>query len=256
MGRIVRTLVSSSLAASLVLAPLTAGAQDPAAEQARALFDEGNAAYRSGDFGKASELYESALGRAASISDPGQRSSTQRELQFNIARVETRAYEKDRSTLHLDKAKRMLEQYLATGPDSEAERLLVWVNDQLEGAGASSGPDPRKGPEPAMVAGAFFIGLGVAGGVGAGVAGATIASSAQDQWEEGPSMKEREDALSRGRTGNILIIAGSIGGAVLTVTGLALVGVGARKKREREARVVVAPSLAPGHAGVALSGRF
>jgi hypothetical protein len=70
----------------------------------------------------------------------------------------------------------------------------------------------------------------------------------------------REARFDRGRTGNLLAIAGGVGGAVLIGTGVALLVVGLKKKKEagaeEGAQATLVPTLAPDGVGVGLVGRF
>jgi hypothetical protein len=253
MPRLAQRTLAALVVLSLTLGPNVGLAQDPAEEQARSLYDEGTIAYRTANYEEAVRLFESAFERAVSVGDAGRREAILHELQFDLARAQTKAYEIDLDATRLRRARDLLGRYLESTSDAEAERILVWIDDRLAGGTGDPTQKDTDAARPLFVAGAFFVGVGVAGGVGISVAGLSMARRAQTEWNDGPSMADRESARSKGTTGNTLLIVGGAAGGALVVTGLVLLGVGANK---RKASTAFSPMLGPGLAGLTIEGRF
>ena len=127
-------------------------------------------------------------------------------------------------------------------------------------------------------AGAALTGLGVAGvalmSVSLGLGRATdgrIAALKQDKLAEGDDWSrpclddacsearrdELDPLLARGRASNVLVLAGAVAGGALLSTGVALLVLGRKKKREAKAlELTPVPALGPSSFGLTLHGRF
>ena len=96
-----------------------------------------------------------------------------------------------------------------------------------------------------------MISLGVLGG-GAAIAGAVLASQATQEYADGPSREEREEARAKGDLGDQMILAGSITAGVFIASGIVFTAVGGAKRR----RVRSTAWATPEGAGLTLMGRF
>ena len=103
---------------------------------------------------------------------------------------------------------------------------------------------------PFVVGGAAAMVLGV----GALTAGAVLHGRTKRELSIDPSQGPgwNEERQSSGLTISLMVA-----GSLVFVGGIALVAVGAQKnKKDKQRRTSVAPSLAPGVAGLSLQGRF
>jgi hypothetical protein len=126
-----------------------------------------------------------------------------------------------------------------------------------------------------IAGGAVAAGLSL-GGFGVLAAGALIAKRAEDDFlavtcespctedQEAAAQSERDDAETRGRTGNALTITGAIVGPVLLITGGVLIGLGIKRRADAKAArdeqirksIGVVPTASRNFAGLVISGRF
>jgi len=126
-----------------------------------------------------------------------------------------------------------------------------------------------------IAGGAVAAGLSL-GGFGVLAAGALIANRAEEDFlevtcespcgtdEQEAAQSERDDAESRGRTGNALTITGAIVGPVLLITGGVLIGLGIKRRKDAKAArdeqlrksLGVVPTAGRGFMGLVVSGRF
>ena len=251
--------------------------EDPL-DEAKRLFEEGAGKFETADYAGAIEAWTRAYSIVPNLPDYA---ATKAKLIANLASAQERAYAVDKETSHLNQAKILLESYQEAIPaiytsTIEKEKEQAWVEDRLEKIDAelqaaaereaAAEEDQRQSEktlEPGqgmIVTGAVLTGLGVAG-LGVMVTGMVIGNGANDI-DDIPTndLNAREARFDRGRMGNALALAGGLGGAVLVGTGVALLAVGVKKKRaageEEKPEVSVVPALAPGFAGVGLSGRF
>lgn len=251
--------------------------EDPLVE-AKRLFDEGAGKFETADYAGAIEAWTRAYSIVPNLPDYA---ATKAKLIANLAHAQERAYEVDNETSHLNQAKILLESYREAIPaiytsSMEKEKEHAWVEDRLEkiekelqaaaDRAAAAEEDQRqsektlKPGQGLIISGAVLTGLGVAG-LGVMATGMVIGNGANDI-DDIPTndLHAREARFDRGRMGNALAIAGGIGGAVLVGTGVALLAVGVKKKnaagQEEKPEVSVVPALAPGFAGLGLSGRF
>ena len=137
-------------------------------------------------------------------------------------------------------------------------------------------PDPQPGPtEPTdepdkknpglglIVAGAVLTGVGLGVGVGGTTAFGLRAQDRADKVEQAGTTNPDNLTLDQVRSlddegqqaETLQIVMGAVGGA-LAVTGIALIAVGAVKRKKAKKQTALAPSFGPGYAGIALSGRF
>jgi hypothetical protein len=164
--------------------------------------------------------------------------------------------------------------YGETGEELERERVdanerLKRIEEKLAaaaeadaGAGTGGGgeggtdePPKPKPTKPFFIAGGVLTGVGVAGlavgfaGMGIGASANSIGGDAQDDPEA------RGDQFDRGRAGNVMAIVGSVAGGVLLVTGVALLGVAAKRKSDAR-KLSVTPALSPSFAGLVVGSCF
>jgi hypothetical protein len=143
-----------------------------------------------------------------------------------------------------------------TGPD------IIVLESENAGGGLIAG-------------GAVAAGLSL-GGFGVLAAGAVIAKRAEEDFlavtcappcgadEQAAAQAERDDATTRGKTGNALTITGAIVGPVLLITGGVLIGLGIKKRKDAKAArdeqlrksLGVVPAGGRGFAGLVVHGRF
>jgi hypothetical protein len=176
---------------------------------------------------------------------------------------------------------------------ADAEREAAVVPDPgpgLDTGGGGTGPTPDGGGgnKPDVIVlesgndgsgliagGAVAAGLSL-GGFGVLAAGAVIANRAEEDFlavtcespcnedQEAAAQSERDDAETRGRTGNALTITGAIVGPVLLITGGVLIGLGIKRRADAKAArdeqirksIGVVPTASRGFAGLVISGRF
>ena len=111
----------------------------------------------------------------------------------------------------------------------------------------------RKG-KTLMVAGGVILGLGVGAGAGLGVGGAAMGNKATSDAPE-VDVELRPDVLDSGRTGNVLAYTGLAVGGVGLITGVVLIALGAKKKKQARQMSLV-PNLSPRNAGATFSLEF
>ena len=111
----------------------------------------------------------------------------------------------------------------------------------------------RKG-KTLMIVGGVVLGLGVGAGAGLGVGGAAMGSKAESDAPE-VDVELRPDVLDRGRVGNTLAYTGLVVGGVGIITGVVLLAIGAKKKKQARQMSLV-PTLSPRNAGATFSLEF
>ncbi|MCA9652201.1 MAG: hypothetical protein H6712_05960 [Myxococcales bacterium] len=259
---------------------------DPLAE-AQALYDKGRAKFETADYHAAVELWTEAYALVPDTADGGQ---TKVLLIYNIATAREKAFEVTQDPVELRQARILLsnfEQSIATlygeGEEADAERARVQekiaaLDDQLAELDHAQGPDDGTAPQPEpetppevvepgtdepppnpaarglVIGGAVSLSLGVAGLAMMG-AGLGMGSRANDISDLQPdAIDARRDRFERGRTGNVLAIAGGVTAGVLVVTGSVLLALGMRRKKA--SAVALVPGVGPRGAALVLRGRF
>lgn len=282
------SLITISTPGEALAAPATEAEPAPSTtEQAEAKFREGQTKYETADYDAAILLWTDAYGLVESSPE---NAAIKALLIFNLAQAHVKAFELHEDTLHLKKARALLESYRSSlellyadeaARADESAKIDATLADISAKLDAAEQPEPEPQPEqpppppqvdtppanpspgnPLLFAGVGITVLGVAmGGVGLGL-GAAWASGANDLSGLDPSdLDAREQQFARGRRGNTLMIAGGVIAGVLIPTGVALLALGAKRnadaRRSRQARVPqLVPSFGPRGGGLVLSGRF
>lgn len=171
------------------------------------------------------------------------------------------AQQREQIEARRDEARAAAEAQAATEAQAaaEAQAATEAAAERPDPAATDGGaPEPRpatdadptsNGSRTLLVTGGVVTGVGVVGGV-LSIAGLAMASASVETFENEPN--RRDDARSQNRTGNALGIAGGVVAGIAVPTGVALLVVGA--KRRRSARTAVVPYVAPGRHGSAQTG--
>lgn len=285
-------LLSASLVAGASLPPSSArAAEEDAVAVARELYDRGTAKFETADYEGAIELWTDAYARLPTSPET---IDIKILILYNLATAREKAYEVDGELSHLRQALVLLDGFEKSIPsiyeegeaaDAEAARVAerkAAIKAQLDAAeakqaAASKDPkEPRDPKEPTtpppsrppgrsqVILGATFIGVGVAG-LGVMTTGLVLGSQANDLSSLDPGdIGGRRDQFDRGRLGNSLAVVGVVLGATMVATGAVFLGFGAAKNRkhgkgrgvEAGPSAAAAPFVAPGLAGVGVTGRF
>lgn len=274
-SRLLASLASLTLAVALVTTPLHVVEAAPSVED---LYTQGQEKFDASDYGSAGDLWAEAVRALPENPD----NAATRQTIMNLALdAYIRAYRSDQSRSHIDKAKTLLDEYEAAveagggalGSDIAGEKAKI--DDILAELAAAEQPDPEPEPEPdpqpggddtvfvdqkpgqgLVIGGAVMLGVGAVG-LGVMVGGLVGGGSAQKAFDASMPGTEREDIRKRGRTMNILAIAGGAAGAVFVGAGVALLIIGLqRNKAARLQNVMVLPEVGPEYAGLGLTGRF
>lgn len=283
------SLIIISAPREALAAPAASEAEAPSTtEQAETKFRAGQTKYETADYDAAIELWTEAYGLVESSPE---NAAIKALLIFNLAQAHVKAFELHEDTLHLKKARALLESYRASlellyadetaraDENAKVDATLADIAAKLDAAEAERAPEPEPTPappppqvdappsnpspgNPLLFAGIGVTVLGVAmGGVGLGL-GAAWASNANDVSGLEPSdLDAREQQFARGRRGNMLMVAGGVIAGVLIPTGVGLLTIGAKRnaeaRRARQARVPqLVPSFGPAGGGLVLTGRF
>jgi hypothetical protein len=252
---------------------------DSARERAKQLYVEGSALYSASDYAGAIEKFTEALKAVtlASDLDPAVRGA----LIYNLGKAHVKAYAIDEDASHLRMARDLFERHIDEARQygyeedemARAQEELASVEDQLaeiEAQAAAAPGEPTKPDQPAskdtdkgrkrglgiglLVGGSALV----AGGIGMLAFGSGFRRAAENEVEDpGNPTTEEQDFLNREiRKGRIWMGAG---GAVMAL-GVAGVVFGAvilaRAKKNRKAKVTLAPTFGTSWAGAAISGRF
>jgi hypothetical protein len=284
-------LITITLPRHALAAP-AAGEAEPepsTTELAESKFRAGQTKYETADYDGAIELWTEAYGLVESTPETA---AIKALLIFNLAQAHVKAFELHEDTLHLKKARALLDSYRASlellyadeaaraDESAKVDATLADIAAKLDAAERDQAEaEPTPGPtapppqvdappsnpspgNPLLFAGVGVTVLGVAmGGVGLGL-GAAWAASANDVSGLEPSdLDAREQQFTRGRRANSLMIAGGVIAGVLIPTGVALLAIGAKRnadaRRSRQARVPqLVPSFGPQGGGLVLTGRF
>ena len=115
-------------------------------------------------------------------------------------------------------------------------------------------PPPKKKGTGLLVTGGVLGAAGLAG-IGVGVAGMVTAARA-NSFDASQTPSERRAQIVRGERGNVQALVGLVGGGALTVTGIVLVAVGAKKRKSSPSNIAITPLRTAGGWGTAITGRF
>ena len=265
------------------VAPSTAAPASAPQESPEAIFRRGQAKYETADYNGAIELWTEAYGLLPSTPE---NAAIKALLIYNLAQAHVKAFELDDDAIHLKQAQQLLTSFRASleglyEDEAEREQEQLVVDGKLAElearlaeleAESNSRPVPPPAvdrkmpipPDPAqqrrqralIISGGTLTGLGVVGGVIA-ITGGVMASQANDLSDVAAfDLEAREAQFARGRTGNALLIAGSVAAGVLVPTGVALLAVGLRGRARARRGLALLPRFGPEGAGLSLRGRF
>lgn len=268
---------------------------DPVMAEAKELFDAGVARYTAADYGAAVDLWLEAFSLVPATYD---NRMIKAELIYNVARAQQKWFEIDKDVKHLRQSREILLRYVDEldelyGEQATMEREKVdeqiadideqiakWEAEQRQREAelaermrpkfdeAADARDAKR--NKAMIgAGASFTVLGL-GGVAVLVTGIIRAKSAESSVSGlllETDIPARQSALSKGQSGNAMILLGSLAGGVFLTAGMPLLGVGLsaeskRKQRRRAAGLEVAgvhsivPIWTRSGVGLSIGGRF
>jgi hypothetical protein len=293
-----RRLAALATCVSLMAVPLPpavawAGpAESSSNAEAEAMFRKGQAKYETADFNGAIDLWTEAYSLVESTPETA---SIKALLLYNLAQAHVKAYELDEDDIHLKQAQQLLQSFRANISllyEDEAQReeetkkvdeslaeietMLAKATPPEDEPPEDEPPPPDVEPEPEpqpeggrkartgkslMIEGGIFLGGGVVFGALA-IVGAVMGSGANDISDLDPNdLTARENRFDTGRTGNVLLIVGSIGAGLMIPVGAALIGVGAKKhgKDKRATAMRLGPNFGGtwgNGGGLTISGRF
>ncbi|WP_052553055.1 hypothetical protein [Enhygromyxa salina] len=266
-------------------------AEDPSAQaldEARQLFDAGVTRYSAAEYGEAVSFWLEAYDL---IPPSYENRQIKAELIYNVARAQQKWFEIDKDVQHLRQSREILRRYLGEVDELYGDQAVIErekIDEQIaeidEQIAAWEAEQARREAElaermrpkfdeeadarearrnKAMIgAGAGLTALGF-GGVGLLVTGIVLAGGAQARVGELPleaDILAREAAISRGETGNALMITGSLVAGVFLAAGLPLLAVGGAAEKKRKARRAelsgIGVGVFRGGLGVSLGGRF
>ncbi len=260
--------------------------EDPDMQRARELFDSGVARYTAADYGAAVDLWLEAY---ALIPPTYDNRLVKAELIYNVARAQQKWFEIDQDIKHLRQAREILARYLGEVdeiyPPEQVELERQKVQEQIDELDElireteaeiarrekelAERLRPKFDPEldrrearrnKAMIgSGAALSGLGL-GGVGMIVGGVLLAAQAEREVAElplGADADARATAIQRGRTGNVLMVGGTVIASALIVAGVPLLATGlVFEKRRRDYKESLQMSVVPTGTGLIWTGRF
>lgn len=282
-----------TLSAALIAAPAPAAAAPDtdtgAMASASADFAEAERLLAAGDPDGAIQRFQEGLDK---LPEGRGYAPTRAEVLLTIVDAEEAAFRVDGDLERLRRAKRLLDRYL--GPlelldeqgraDAEARRVVVMntiltVEQRRKGEAAAreaaarreAAALARRRGRVRTLAGAALVGVGGAGlavmGTGAGLGAAAKRDIdgliTENNWKDPCADPEcrasRRDALdplvARGNAGNVMFVVGAATGGALLASGIALLLLGRKSKREARA-LEVTPAPAPAAWGLGLRGRF
>ncbi len=265
-------LLSCALAVAVVTAPIHAAYAGPVED----LYTEGQEKFEAGDFGAAGERWAQAV-RAV---DEGPDSATRQTIMNLALDAFLRAYQADDDRKHIDAAAALLVEYEAILEGSGVElspeivsekgkidKILAELDKPVEEVEEDTPvevvePSPVEEPIDDKAGQGLVIGGGVMIGVGAvglglllgGVIGGASAQKAYDSAENGTD--EQSDAETRGKTMNILAIAGGVVAPLALGAGVALLIIGLKRNKEAQGRAMITPAFGPSYTGLTLTARF
>ena len=276
-------------ALSLVAAPVHAGppsSPPPAATQA---FESGLAAYEAGDFAGAATQWEQALHATPDtpafaiartrlgldiataferqFDGTGDRTSLERAAEYMnwFASLVEPVYRSDPATMALERQRAderlsriqnklaALDAVPAEAPPPESVAVTPPPADRPPADELPADTPPTKRGNGLIAVGVLSLVGSVAGvtlmGVGMGMARNASDFSGVDPFD----FQTRREQIERGERGERMAVAGGIVGGVLLAPAIALLAVGAKRKKQSR---VSASFAGPGLAGLKLEGRF
>lgn len=129
------------------------------------------------------------------------------------------------------------------------------TSGEKAGVSISGGGSKDRSATPLIAAGAAVLALGVGASAMIAVGAIEGQRAREDQKTPGFTDEQRDRIDQRGRSMNGLFIAGLVTTPVLVATGAALIGVGAKRRKDRGISAV-APTFGRSFVGVTLKGRF
>jgi hypothetical protein len=253
---------------------------DDAIARAQVLHEEGTAAYSASEYDVAIAKFGEAL-RVISADGVVAAPETRALILFNLGTAHDKAYDIDGDVEHLRKAHDLFARIVDEGEDfgytaetvaqakqhrDDIARKIAAHQPKPDGPAPSTPPTPTDtGPNDRAHGRTLLIAGGAIAGAGLlaspiWIAGIAMGRRANREIADttAPSDASRRPALiDKGHLGDKLGIAGAVVSAVLVVTGVALIAVGAtRMHAAKKRRTAVAPALAPGFAGIAVGRRF
>jgi hypothetical protein len=270
LGKIVVAVALSAVNYQFVGAPADESAESQAAaERARRLFDKAASEYETSSYNAAVKTFTEAYLASQDIEDDAFRIKVQSAIFYNLARAHIKAYGVDNEVSHLNQAIELLNKSLAQTENpkdqAQAHETIAEAQAILDGLAAEEPepePEPDPDPEPVVdepsvnkpmrIAGFALLGAGAIGGGLAGF-GAAQASSAQKDYDAGPTAAIREDAESKGDTANLLLISGSAAAGVFLAAGVTLVIL---SKKKGSSNTTAGLMLDANTAGLTWGGRF
>ena len=234
---------------------------DPQLERAMEAFRRGTQAYGEARYEDALAAFQDAATLHASP-----------DFQYNIGLC----YEKlDKP----DEAIRAFETYLRAKSDApdraNVEDRITRLRRQIETRDqTTTQPEPTQRPEtqpsadggrPLIIAGGALAGVGAAVALGGGIAFGVLAKRRSDDLDaiqdggnpQGATFADARDIEREGKRFEALQVTFAAVGAAVAITGIALVAVGAkRRKASATARMHVVPGLTHRSGGLSLVGRF
>ena len=254
-------------------APADSEAVDPTTDEARALYQEGVAAYASSDYERSVDLLRRSYEKALRIESEDVRAVVLTTLSFNLARAQVKAYDIDGDLRRLKQAKDLIEKYLSVElteqERAEAEAVAQDIDDRITAAEAKAASAPSntqpqatpgdterndarstKGGRPLIITGGVLAGIGVVAGGALVGAGGALGARGRSDFDAAQTYDDLDEARSTHATGRILGFSGIAAGGVLTITGVALLAVGI--KRERAGQTAARTRFQPSLGGLAL----
>lgn len=248
-------------------APPEAPRTDPQLERAMESYDLGKKAYNAARYDDALGHFQEAATRYASP-----------DFQYNIGLCYERLGKPE-------EAVRAFRTYLRAKPDADdranVEDRIFQLEKQLAETNQAV-PEPTPDPEPPkdpvssspdedpgrglIIAGASVAGFGaliaLGGGIGFGVAARDRSQAVEDVVEggnpDGLTFDEAQLLDDQGRRFETLQIATAAAGAVVAITGVALLAVGLKRRKQAQSgpSATVVPTWTGRSAGLSIRGRF
>ncbi len=245
-------------------APPEAPREDPKLEQAMVSYDLGKKAYNAARYEDALEHFQEAATRYASP-----------DFQYNIGLCYERLNKPE-------EAIRAFRTYLRTKPEAKdrpnVEDRIFQLEKQIENAENQPVPEGPPDPDPVepeveappngktlILVGAVLTGVGgavgIGGGLGFGLAARSRSLSVEDVADGNPddlTFAEADALDAEGRRFETLQIVMAATGAAVAITGVALLAVGLKRKKQAAAgpTATLVPTWTGRSAGLSLQGRF
>jgi tetratricopeptide (TPR) repeat protein len=255
------------IALALCLALMSEPPADPS-DEARALFEQGQAKYETHDYDGAIDSFTAAFAKAEQIDDDDVRDEVLARLGFNLARAHVSAFDIDQDIEHLGAARRLVadfrghERALGRDPDTDTDlqrlEAELFERERELAKAERAAQDSDQDPDQDAAAGARTRRKRAAGisllVLSAPFAGLTVTSAilgaeAKSDFQTVTTGDARRTAQTLGRTSDLLFGLG-IGLAVISAaTGATLLGLSAKSTK---AQVSARATLG----GFVLEGKF